>query len=140
MLRAFVDTNILVYAADPAKPIPRKTRIARELLLQPALHLSVQVLNEFTANARHPKKLNLNRQEEWAWIEHWLLFPVHGMTVESFLEARLFHEQYQISHWDGLILAVAKRAQCETIYSEDLNPGQSYDGVTAINPFDRNSA
>ncbi len=136
MRRAFVDTNILVYAADPARPIPRNTRIARELLLQPGLHLSVQVLNEFTVSARHPKKLNLSQREEWAWIERWLLFPIHDMTVESYLEARLFHERYQTSHWDGLILAVAKKAHCKMIYSEDLSPGQSYDGITAINPFD----
>ena len=60
MKHAFVDTNILVYAADETKPISRKTRIARELLLRRGLHLSVQVLNEFTVNARNPEKLNLS--------------------------------------------------------------------------------
>jgi predicted nucleic acid-binding protein len=24
---------------------------------------------------------------------------------------------------------------CQTLYSEDLNPGQIYDGVTVVNPF-----
>jgi len=56
MKRAFVDTNVLVYAADESKPTPRKTRIARELLLQRGLVLSVQVLSEFTVNARNEKK------------------------------------------------------------------------------------
>jgi predicted nucleic acid-binding protein len=136
MKRAFVDTNILVYAADETKPISRKTRIARELLLRRGLHLSVQVLNEFTVNARNPKKLNLSAQEELEWTERWLLFPVHAMTVETFLEAQLLHERYQVSHWDGLILAAAKETRCEILYSEDLNPGQTYDAVEAVNPFD----
>jgi predicted nucleic acid-binding protein len=56
--------------------------------------------------------------------------------VETFLEARLFNERYQVSHWDGLILAAAKETRGEILYSEDLNPGQTYDGVEAVNPFD----
>jgi len=135
MQRAFVDTNILVYAADKSRPISRKTRIARELLLHRGLHLSVQVLNEFTVNARKPGKLNLSRLEELDWIERWLLFPVHNMTVETFLAARLLHERDQVSHWDGLILAAAREMGCEVLYSEDLNAGQSYNGITVINPF-----
>jgi len=135
MPRAFVDTNILVYAADPLSPQSRKTRIARELLLQRGLHLSVQVLNEFAVNARNPHKLNLSLQEEYEWIERWLLFPIQPMTTENFLEARLFHERYQVSHWDGLILAAAKAAKCAVLYSEDLQSGPSYDGIKAINPF-----
>jgi len=135
MKRAFVDTNVLVYAADESKPTPRKTRIARELLLQRGLVLSVQVLNEFTVNARNEKKLNLTPEMELDWIQQWLLFPIQAMSAESFLEARLFHERYQVSHWDGLILAAAKESKCSTLYSEDLQTGQTYDTITVINPF-----
>ena len=135
MQRAFVDTNILVYAADETKAISRKTQIARELLLQRGLHLSVQVLNEFTVNARNPRKLNLSPLKELDWIERWLLFPVHSMTVETYLAARLLHEHYQFSHWDSLILAAAKEMHCDTLYSADLNPGQCYNGIKTVNPF-----
>jgi predicted nucleic acid-binding protein len=135
MPHAFVDTNILVYAADESAPTARKTQIARELLLQRGLCLSVQVLNEFTVNARSRRKLNLSVSEELEWIERWLLFPIQPMTSETFLNARLFHERYQVSHWDGLILAAAKNAGCVTLYSEDLQDGQSYDGITVVNPF-----
>jgi predicted nucleic acid-binding protein len=135
MPHAFVDTNILVYAADESAPTARKTRIARELLLQRGLHLSVQVLNEFTVNARNPRKLNLSTSQELEWIERWLLFPIQAMTSETFLNARLFHERYQVRHWDGLILAAAQKAGCETLYSEDLQDGQSYGGITVVDPF-----
>lgn len=57
------------------------------------------------------------------------------MTSETFLNARLFHERYQVSHWNGLILAAAQNAGCETLYSEDLQDGQSYGGITVVDPF-----
>lgn len=134
-MNAFVDTNILVYAADKCSPIPRKTRIARELLLQPGLNLSVQVLNEFTVNARHPRKLNLSFEEELFWIESWLRYPVHSLTVKTFLRARLYQQKYSLSHWDSLILASAESADCQRLYSEDLNPNQRYEKTEVVNPF-----
>jgi predicted nucleic acid-binding protein len=92
--RAFVDTNILVYAADNSARVDQKTQIARELLLQNNLWLSVQVLNEFTVNARHRQKLNLTAKEEYEWLQYWLLFPIREMTVESYLYVRSFYEQH----------------------------------------------
>lgn len=135
MPNAFVDTNILVYAADESTPMDRKTRIARELLRQRHLHLSVQVLNEFTVNARSKSKLNLSPLQEQEWLSRWLLFPVLSLTVETFLAAQLIHARFQVSHWDSLILASARETKSATVYSEDLSHGQDYDGVRAINPF-----
>jgi len=135
MTKAFVDTNILVYAADERLPSARKTVIARELLLRPDLHISVQVLNEFTANARHPAKLGFTPLQEHDWISRWLLFPVAPLTVDTFLAAHLLHARYRISHWDSLILASAKESGCVLVYSEDLGHGQDYGGVSVLNPF-----
>lgn len=135
MPNAFIDTNILVYAADETTPIPEKTRIAREILLLPDLYISVQVLNEFIAVARRPDKLNFSSDQEQFWIEAWLLRPVVRLTTQQFLDALAFHQRYQVSHWDGLILAAAKEARCEKLYSEDLQNGQTYDGIQVVNPF-----
>jgi len=44
-------------------------------------------------------------------------------------------ECWQISYWDSLIVAAAERADCETIYSEDLADGQTYCGIKVVNPF-----
>ena len=134
-MSAFIDTNVLIYAADKCAPLPRKTKIARELLLQPNLHLSVQVLNEFTVNARNPKKLNLRFEEEIRWIESWLRYPVHAMTTAAFLRARYYQKKFTLSHWDCLILASAEGAGCQRLYSEDLNAGQIYEGIEVVNPF-----
>jgi predicted nucleic acid-binding protein len=135
MPNAFVDTNILVYAADEKLPKNRKTVIARELLRQPGLHYSVQVLSEFIASARHPAKLNLSRERERRWLQAWLLRPVASLTTETFVQALAIHARYQISHWDSLILASAKESGCFIVYSEDLTHDQDFGGVKVINPF-----
>jgi predicted nucleic acid-binding protein len=135
MPNAFVDSNVLVYAAEEKTPQARKTTIARELLLQPGLHFSVQVLGEFVVNARHPQKLNLSLEMEQRWLQAWLLRPVASLTTATFLRALAIHTRYQISHWDSLILAAARETNCSLVYSEDLNQGQDYDGVKVINPF-----
>jgi predicted nucleic acid-binding protein len=36
---------------------------------------------------------------------------------------------------DALIIAAAEKANCDYILSEDLNAGQTYRGVSVINPF-----
>jgi predicted nucleic acid-binding protein len=56
-------------------------------------------------------------------------------TRELVLEAVELRQRYQISYWDAAIIAAAKQIECTVVYSEDLNPGQDYDGVTVINPF-----
>ncbi len=45
-------------------------------------------------------------------------------------------ERYQFSHWDSLIVAVALETDCETLYSEDMQDGQVFEGrLTVKNPF-----
>ena len=135
MPTAFVDTNVLVYAAEEKTPPARKTLIARELLLLPDLRLSVQVLSEFIVTARNASKLNLSKEREQRWLEGWLLLHVAPITSDTFLRALAIHTRYQLSHWDSLILASAREAGCAVVYSEDLNHGQDFDGVKVINPF-----
>jgi predicted nucleic acid-binding protein len=45
------------------------------------------------------------------------------------------HGRFQLSYWDAAIITAAKQMGCPTLYSEDLNHGQIYDGVTVVNPF-----
>jgi len=134
MPNVFVDTNILVYAAAEFTPIQRKTAIARELLLLPGIHFSLQVLNEFVAVSRSAK-LNLPPDREQRWLEACLLRPVTSLSTRTFLAALSIHSRYGIPHWDSLIVASAKESLCPTLYSEDLTHGQNYDGVTVSNPF-----
>ena len=43
--------------------------------------------------------------------------------------------RYSLSHWDSLLLAACADAGVETLYSEDLDDGMTYDTVTVVNPF-----
>ena len=51
------------------------------------------------------------------------------------LEAIRLQERHQVSFWDAMIIASAIHLGCETLWSEDLNPGQAYDQVTVHSPF-----
>ncbi len=45
-------------------------------------------------------------------------------------------DRYRFSYFDSLILASALTANCQILYSEDLQHGQVIDGrLTIINPF-----
>ena len=57
---------------------------------------------------------------------------VDGVMVDRAIDT---HRQYQISYWDGLIIAAAERAECMTLLSEDLSAGQAYHGLRVENPF-----
>ena len=43
--------------------------------------------------------------------------------------------RYQLSYWDGAIIAAAERLGARVLYSEDLNHGQTYGSVRVENPF-----
>lgn len=134
-MNAFIDTNILVYAAEERHPISRKTIIARELLLQADLHLSVQVINEFIVTARNPTKLALSPEQEAEWLKEWLNRPIVPLTIDDLLVALGIHRRFQISHWDSLIVATALSSKCAVLYTEDMQHQQSIDSLTIINPF-----
>jgi predicted nucleic acid-binding protein len=44
-------------------------------------------------------------------------------------------DTYGIHLYDGMIVAAAECGGCERLWSEDLNSGQQYFGVTVENPF-----
>ncbi len=131
----FVDTNVLIYAADTRPESAAKMKCALALLATERVCLSYQVLQEFFANAIHPRKLRLQPAEAEVWCETWLQYPVASLGAETFVRALELIRRYQISNWDVGILAAAQQLGCTTLYTEDLNHGQNYDGVQVINPF-----
>ena len=135
MKTAFVDTNILVYAAGGAEVDARKKQIAREITLLSHLRISVQVLNEFIAVARNPKKLNLSRKEESHWLSEWYEFKISPLSFDTFHRALELHLRYEFSHWDSLIVASALESKSEILFSEDLQHGQMIESLAIINPF-----
>lgn len=131
----FVDTNVLVYAASNAAADEARRDRALELLDRSDLALSAQVLAEFYSVATAKTKLSMKHEDVVVLLESLARIPVCPITRELVMAAIALRHQCNISYWDAAILAAAKQMGCETVYSEDLNPGQVYDGVAVVNPF-----
>lgn len=129
----FLDTNILLYAASSAKSEHGKRTKARELLAMEGGGLSVQVQAEFYVNATG--KFKLPHDKVVGILQSLDSYPVLALTEAVFSAALRIKERYQLSYWDSSILAAALELGCHTVYSEDLNHGQSYAGIRVINPF-----
>jgi predicted nucleic acid-binding protein len=132
---AFIDTNVLLYAASNAPADREKRAVARQILAEPEIGFSAQVLQEFYAAAVTKQRLEMTHEEAVAVLESLVAFPVWPVTRELVLEAVNAKQRHGISYWDAAILVAAKQLGCRTVYSEDLNDGQEYDGVRVVNPF-----
>ena len=135
--RTFIDTNILVYAYDIDEPV--KQARAREILKQgiegETAVISVQVIGEFftVVTKRIPNPLSAEEAEQV--LDLLSILPVIDLDFRMVRHAIEIHRQHGIAYWDALIVAAAYRAECTQILTEDLNAGQSYEGVTVVNPF-----
>jgi predicted nucleic acid-binding protein len=132
---AFIDTNVLLYAASGRPDDARKTARARQLIKEEQIGISFQVLQEFYANAVNARKLNLSPTEATKWCVAWMQFPVASLGLETFVRTLELARKFQISNWDAAILAAAAQMGCLVVYSEDLSHGQDYDGIRVENPF-----
>lgn len=131
MPRAFLDSNVLVYAFTTD---PRAMRA--QALLQQRPVISVQGLNEFANVAR--RKLGMDWHELREAIEALrVLCPtVLALDLAAHVEALRLAERYNHSIYDSLVLASALQAGCETVWSEDMQHGMSIEGRLRIaNPF-----
>ena len=131
----FIDTNVLIYFVDgrnQAKQSIARTVIA-DAIGNPEYVMSLQVLNEF-ANVSL-KKLGMTEDEVRQYIEAFqrmrIVFQQSGWTVRA-LEIR---KQYGLQFYDSLLLAAAEASGCDEFWTEDLNDGQTYCGIKAVNPF-----
>ena len=132
----FVDTNIFLYSIDDSPSAVLKRDIAREILRTEPWGWSVQVAAEFFVNATSPKRnFRLPAVLAHSLVEAWLHFPTAVITADVVREAITLHQRFQTSYWDSAILATAKQLGCRTVYSEDMNDQQDYNGVIVINPF-----
>jgi predicted nucleic acid-binding protein len=132
----FLDSNILVYAHDDTDP--RKKGIAQDLLRRAVLGemiASTQTMAEFSATLLHKFSPPFSKDEVVAILDALspirLVFPDAGI-IRRAVEA---HGTYGLHFYDGMIIAAAERGGCGRIWSEDMNAGQKYFGISVQNPF-----
>jgi predicted nucleic acid-binding protein len=131
----FLDTNVLLYAASTNQDEANRRDAARKILSENSICFSVQVAQEFFVNATRKLTPPLSRADALTFLSQINPTTVAPLDYDLFEEATRLSERFQISYWDGAIVAAAKRLNCATLYSEDLNHGQNFEGVKVTNPF-----
>jgi len=140
--KIFIDTNILVYANDPSDR--KKNRIARQAILEGIqkenIAISTQVISEFYVTVT--RKILTKMSSEAAKQEIRLLrtIEIDEIDYHSILSAINISVQHQLSFWDSLIITSAKKLDCQVIYSEDMNSGQTIENIQIVNPFIESSS
>jgi predicted nucleic acid-binding protein len=135
--KAFLDTNILLYAHDASKGSKHERALAlvNSLWNSGAGVLSTQVLQEFCFSLRRKVHPPLSFNEVRGRIENYLSWEIvvnNGLSVLAALE---IEARCRISFWDALIVHAAQVSGAEVLYSEDLSDGQVYGSVRIVNPL-----
>ncbi|HTZ68614.1 MAG TPA: PIN domain-containing protein [Roseiarcus sp.] len=128
---SFFDTNVLVYlASDDAEKADRAEAIVRE-----GGAISVQVLNEIANVAR--RKMKLSWQEARGFLSSLRgLLTIHSVTIDTHELGLALAERYQLRIYDALIAASALLAECDRLWSEDMQDGMAIDNrLRIVNPF-----
>jgi len=131
----FLDTNILVYAAAGRGAEEAKRQRALELIETEEFGLSAQVLQEFYVTVVRKLEVPLSAQQALEWIEQLEIFPCLAIDTGVVKLGIETSERFQLSYWDGAIIAAAEALGAPILYTEDLNHGQRYGTVIVRDPF-----
>jgi predicted nucleic acid-binding protein len=133
----FVDTNVIVYFRDATDS--RKQQMAASWLdtLWEAQsgRLSFQVLNEYyvTVTKKLSQPLPASRARED--VEDLLAWNPIGISASLLADAWSIEDRFGFSWWDSLIVAAARASGSTHLLTEDLQHGQTVDGIKIVSPF-----
>jgi predicted nucleic acid-binding protein len=81
---------------------------------------------------------DLTRSEARLYNEQWIAdHTIHPLDTSTHELAMRWYLPKQLSLWDSLIIASANLANCTTLYSEDLNHGQTFGNAPIVHPFQK---
>jgi predicted nucleic acid-binding protein len=134
--RLFIDTNILIYALDPAEPAKRATSadLLRHAIESHTLALSPQNLNECYKILMQRRRL-VPVQAARSYLTYlipWCIAPLDSQTT---VKAWAVQDEEGLEWWDALLVASALITQCKLFFSEDMQDGRVISGMRIINPF-----
>ncbi|HEV2135126.1 MAG TPA: PIN domain-containing protein [Terracidiphilus sp.] len=136
--RYFLDTNIFVYSFDSAAPA--KARKAQDLIAEALATgkgvVSYQVVQEFFNAALRRFALPMKIADAERYLTS-VFRPLLGVQSSGalFSQALLTFGKNKLSWYDSLIVAAALQANCDLLYSEDMQHGQKYGNLRVVNPF-----
>ena len=136
-MKAFVDTNVLVYAYDRAAGSKhvRARELLEELWTSRRGVLSTQVLQEFYVNVLRKTRPAVRPEDARTLVADYLAWDPVVNDGAAVLEAVDASRRHQLSYWDALVVVAAARSGASVIYSEDFNHGQMFGAVQVLNPF-----
>lgn len=140
-MSVFIDTNVLVYAIDPADA--RKQEIAQALVEQALLDgtgwISTQVMQEFFSVITRPQRTSgaplLAMEDALEALNILQRFNVVSTSAAQVATAARLMQTHQLQWWDALIVEAALRSGTNTLCSEDGHHGRQFGGLTVVNPF-----
>src|ERR1700679_782452 len=134
--KAFLDTNVLVYAFESSTQSIASARaeLARQLIADGPC-ISVQVLNEFVRVAKRKLKFDASKTSEALNTIYAVCGQVTPVTFDLHSLGVSLCWRYGFEIFDSVILASAITAGGKIFYTEDLQHGQIIEGLRIVNPF-----
>ena len=135
MSKVFLDTNILLYSYDNTDK--KKREKCRTLLRETEQRgqgvISTQILQEFYSIATRKFRMEpLFAKEVLASFERFETVVIYPSLIYSAADCQVLS---RVSFWDALVVVAAESARCDTLWTEDLNHGQTIRGVKIENPL-----
>lgn len=134
----FIDTNVFVYSFDTSDQT--KQQKANELIKK-ALQdhvgiISSQVVQEFINVSTRKFSTPMSIQDSEKYLKQ-VLSPLCQVftSIDLYFKALDVMDRWQFSFYDSLIISAALQADCQTLYSEDLQHNQKIQNLTIVNPF-----
>lgn len=135
--KAFVDTNVLVYAHDA--DAGRRHDVAKSLVADlwetRRAVISTQVLQEFYVNATRKIPSPLPRATARRIVNTYAVWQTELIDPLDLHRASELEERHKLSFWDALIVAAALKGGASTILTEDMSAGRTISGIRIDNPF-----
>lgn len=137
-MSCFFDTNVLIYAVDPADPEKQEKALSvyAQSIRDQSFVISTQVLVEFYSVATRGNKPLLERAQARTQVAALARQRVIATTPRLICDATARVERDRVQWWDALLIEAALFIGATTLYSEDMQHGRRLGGgLTVINPF-----
>lgn len=116
-MKAFIDTNVLIYWVDDSA----RADVVEQLLAQQSV-ISVQVLNEFANVLRRKRAMRLEDIQTLCMTLADTC-DVVDVSLRTHQTALALMARYNLSVYDANIVAAAALSGCDILYSEDMQDG-----------------
>jgi predicted nucleic acid-binding protein len=136
--RFFLDTNIFVYSFDRSAVVKSRkaAQLIRKALTTQKGIISYQVVQEFFNVALRKFSQPMKAADAGQYLGT-VFRPLLGVHSSQALYAEALHLQAKsgLSWYDSLIVSAAIQAQCDFLFTEDLQHGQRFGTLQVANPF-----